>query len=96
MTNWTRRASSRADARDESRLISQGELRQEDLFSAAVASPDYLRSVTCCAYHVACEQVVFHPLKGTMSWQVDDHAIRKLMDVPPLLQTPGQKYGANE
>ena len=31
-----------------------------------------------------------------MFWQVDDHAIRKLMDVPPLLQTLGQKYGANE
>ena len=50
---------------------------------------DYSRSVTCCAYHVACKQVVFHPLKGTMFWQVDDHAIRKLMDVPPLLQTLG-------
>ena len=31
-----------------------------------------------------------------MFWQVDDHAIRELMDVPPLLQTPGQEYGANE
>ena len=31
-----------------------------------------------------------------MFWQVDDHAIRKLMDVPPLLQTLGQKYRANE
>ena len=59
-------------------------------------SPDYSRSVTCCAYRVACKQVVFHRLKGTMFWQVDDHAIRKLMDVPPLLQTLGQKYGADE
>ena len=31
-----------------------------------------------------------------MFWQVDDHAIRKLMDVPPLLQTPGQKYATDE
>ena len=59
-------------------------------------SPDYSRSATCNAYHVACKQVVFHPLKGTMFCQVDDHAIRKLMDVPPLLQTLGQKHATDE
>ena len=50
--------------------------------SGIFASPDYSRSVTCCAYHVACKQVVFHSLKSTMFWQVDDHALRKLRDVP--------------
>ena len=29
-----------------------------------------------------------------MFWHVEDHAIRKLMDVPPLLETLGRKYSS--
>ena len=31
-----------------------------------------------------------------MFWLVNNHAIRKLMDVPPLLQTLGQKHATSE
>ena len=56
------------------------------------ASPDYSRSVTSSAYRVGKKQVVFHPLRGTMFWQVDDHALRKLRDVPPLREHLKQRH----
>ena len=64
--------------------------------SSFKSSPDYSRSAAYSPYHVACKQVVFHPLRGTVFSQVDDHAIRKLMDVPPLLPTLGQRHATVE
>ena len=57
---------------------------------------DYSRRVTFIAYHVGGKQVVFRALKGTVFCQGDDHALHKFRDVPPLLETLGQKRSADE
>ena len=45
---------------------------------------------------VGSKKVVSYPLGSTAFWQVDDHALHKFRDVPPLLQSSGHKHGTAE
>jgi hypothetical protein len=59
-----------------------------DLLMLATCILDYPRSVFHSSHRVAGRQVVFCLLGGTILWQADHHALRKLRDVPPT-NNPG-------